>query len=68
MDLRHVRMYWLKQSFAAGGRLIGFHTGNPHVLGYQRLGSQTRLLCLANFHDDWQVSASEKQGQHAPSG
>ena len=36
----------------AGGRLIPFHTGNPHVLGYQRPGSAgTRILVLANFGD-----------------
>lgn len=36
----------------AGGRAIGFHTGNPNVLGYQRPGTGGTVLCLANFSDD----------------
>ena len=35
----------------AGGRLVAFHTGNAHVLGYIRVGKKHKLLCLANFHD-----------------
>lgn len=35
----------------AGGRAIGFHTGNPAVLGYQRPGPSSTVLCLVNFSD-----------------
>jgi amylosucrase len=35
----------------AGGRAVGFHTGNPSVLGYQRPGPSSTVLCLANFSD-----------------
>ena len=36
----------------AGGRAVGFFTANPHVLGYQRPGPSSAVLCLANFDDD----------------
>jgi len=36
----------------AGGRAMGFFTGNGRVLGYQRLGPTATILCLANFSDD----------------
>jgi len=36
----------------AGGRAMGFYTGNGKVLGYQRVGSKATVLCLANFSDD----------------
>lgn len=36
----------------AGGRAMGFFTGNAKVLGYQRLGVKATVLCLANFSDD----------------
>lgn len=35
----------------AGGRLVPFGTHNPHVLGYQRPGSDTTVVVLANFSD-----------------
>ena len=39
----------------AGGRLVPFHTHNPHVLGYQRPGTsdggEPTILVLANFGD-----------------
>lgn len=39
----------------AGGRLVPFHTHNPHVLGYQRPGTsdggESTILVLANFGD-----------------
>jgi len=38
----------------AGGRAVGFHTGNPAVLGYQRPGPSSTVLCLVNFSDDAQ--------------
>ncbi|WP_253907399.1 amylosucrase [Arthrobacter sp. 35/47] len=34
-----------------GTRLVDFHTGNRHVLGYQRPGEGTNILVLANFAD-----------------
>ncbi|KAJ9666824.1 hypothetical protein H2201_002958 [Coniosporium apollinis] len=36
----------------AGGRAVGFFTGNHHVLGYQRPGPHGTVLCLVNFADD----------------
>jgi len=47
----------------AGGKLIGFDTNNPHVLGYQRPGDGTTVLVLANFADtDELVSATTLSG------
>lgn len=42
----------------AGGRLIGFATHNPHVLGYQRPGADHTVLVLANFADTLQALAA----------
>jgi amylosucrase len=36
----------------AGGRAVGFYTGNERVLGYQRISTEGTVLCLANFSDD----------------
>jgi len=38
----------------AGGRAVGFFTGNPAILGYQRPGPQATVLCLCNFSDEAQ--------------
>ncbi|KIW95633.1 uncharacterized protein Z519_04218 [Cladophialophora bantiana CBS 173.52] len=38
----------------AGGRAIGFYTGNPAILGYQRPGPNSNVLCLCNFSDEAQ--------------
>ncbi|KAK5938937.1 hypothetical protein PMZ80_009129 [Knufia obscura] len=35
----------------SGGRAIGFFTGNPAILGYQRPGVNSTVLCLCNFSD-----------------
>lgn len=35
----------------AGGRAVGFYTGNPRIVGYQRPGPKGTVLCLANFAD-----------------
>lgn len=35
----------------ASGDAQGFDTGNRHVLGYQRMSSQGKMICLANFSD-----------------
>ncbi|MHA7217321.1 alpha-amylase family glycosyl hydrolase [Arthrobacter sp. MDT1-48-3] len=50
-----------------GGRLVPFHTDNPHVLGYQRPGllndEDSTVLVLANFADTPQdVSARTLSG------
>ena len=39
----------------SGGRAVGFFTGNNCILGYQRPGISTNLLCLCNFsdHEQW---------------
>jgi amylosucrase len=34
-----------------GNTLVPFDSRNPHVLGYQRPGGNTVVLCLANFSD-----------------
>lgn len=44
----------------AGGRCIDFHTGNSSVLGYQRPGRASRLLCLVNFSERAQWVDSER--------
>lgn len=44
----------------AGGRLMGFHTDNDHILGYQRFGPRSKILCLCNFHDAPQTVARDK--------
>ena len=35
----------------AGGRAVGFYTANKAVLGYIRQGTESMVLCLANFSD-----------------
>lgn len=42
-----------------GTRLVDFHTGNRHVLGYQRPGEGTNILVLANFADQPQRVPAE---------
>lgn len=39
----------------AGGTLIAFDARNPHVIGYQRPGAGTRVVCFANVADDPQT-------------
>lgn len=39
----------------AGGALIAFDAKNPHVVGYQRPGDGTRVVCFANVADDPQT-------------
>ncbi|MEA5454701.1 alpha-amylase family glycosyl hydrolase [Sinomonas sp. JGH33] len=47
----------------AGNRLVGFHTNNRHVLGYQRPGEDGAVLVLANFADGPQhVTAATLSG------
>jgi amylosucrase len=43
----------------AGGALVGFHTHNRHVLGYQRPGSASTVLVLANVSDSSQIVPGE---------
>lgn len=44
----------------AGGRAVGFYTANPAVLGYQRPGPSSIVLCLVNFSDDRQWVGRER--------
>jgi amylosucrase len=39
----------------AGGRAVGFYTANKRILGYQRIGEDSTVLCLVNFgdHPEW---------------
>jgi amylosucrase len=49
-----------------GGRLVGFRTHNERVLGYQRMGPEYTVVCLANFADDPQwVGREVFQFRHA---
>jgi amylosucrase len=43
----------------AGGALVGFHTHNEHVLGYQRPGPASRVLVLANLSEEPQTVPAE---------
>ena len=43
----------------AGGRLIGFRTKNPSVLGFTRPGALGGILVLANFSEHPQMLAAE---------
>lgn len=47
----------------AGGRAVGFYTANPAVLGYQRPGLGSTVLCLVNFSDESQWVGRERFGQ-----
>ncbi len=38
----------------AGGSLIGFDAKNPHIIGYQRPGASTTVVCFVNVADDAQ--------------
>ncbi|CAD6569661.1 MAG: hypothetical protein CYPHOPRED_003506 [Cyphobasidiales sp. Tagirdzhanova-0007] len=51
----------------SGGRLMGFHTDNAHILGYQRIGARSKLLILCNFHDEPQRIGREKFAAMPPS-
>jgi len=51
----------------AGGQLVGFQSGNPSVLGYQRLGDSQKVLVLANFSETAQ-HCSARVFQAMPSG
>lgn len=54
------RLIGLRQELSslAGGHLVGFRSGNPHVLGYMRGEGAQRLLVLANFSELEQFVAS----------
>lgn len=49
-----------------GTRLIPFHAHNPHVLGYQRPGGHSVVLCLANFSDWVQFVTGETLSGFVP--
>lgn len=49
--MRHLISLRKSTEELAGGRAVGFYTGNPAVLGYQRPGVNSTLLCLCNFAD-----------------
>lgn len=44
----------------AGGKLVGFFSGNEHVLGYQRFSGRSRLVILCNFNDYAEHIKSER--------
>jgi len=41
----------------AGTTLIGFDAKNPHIVAYQRPGSDSVVLCLVNVSDTEQLIA-----------
>jgi amylosucrase len=43
----------------AGGALVGFHTHDPHVLGYQRPGVDGTVLVLANVSEEERTVPAE---------
>ncbi|RIX30966.1 amylosucrase [Amnibacterium setariae] len=43
----------------AGGALVAFHAHDPHVLGYQRPGTDGTVLVLANVSEEERVVPSE---------
>ena len=64
--LQHLLAVRRRTTEFAGGALIGFDARSPHVLGYQRPGENTLVLCLANVADEPQtVLASTLQGMPA---
>jgi len=44
----------------AGGKLVGFFTGNPHILGYQRHMGRSKVLVICNFNDYCEPIAGER--------
>jgi amylosucrase len=55
------RMIALRRSTVAfaGGELVGFRSGNPHVLGYLRGHGEGRVLVLANFSEERQALSAK---------
>ena len=51
-----------------GTRLIPFDTHNPHVVGYQRPGEHSVVLCLANVSDWSQFVTGETLSGFLPTG
>ncbi|MGN6742700.1 MAG: amylosucrase, partial [Amnibacterium sp.] len=51
----------------AGGTLVGFHTHNRHVLGYQRPGADGTVLVLANVSEEPQTVPAEAFSAMPPS-
>ena len=49
--MRHLIKLRKSTEEMSGGRAIGFFTGNPAILGYQRPGISSAVLCLCNFSD-----------------
>lgn len=58
--LKHLIQIRKASSELSGGKLMGFHTDNKHIVGYLRFGPRSKLLCLANFHDKPQRIARDK--------
>ncbi|SMG41368.1 alpha-amylase family protein [Agreia pratensis] len=63
LRLRHLIAVRQATSEFAGGDLVPFGTNNPHVLGYQRLGTHygvpSTVVVLANFADTPQTVTQE---------
>lgn len=49
--IRHLIRLRKSTQELAGGRAVGFFTGNPAILGYQRPGPHATVLCLCSFSD-----------------
>lgn len=59
-EMRHLIQLRKSAEEIAGGRVIGFYTGNSTILGYQRQGPERTLLCLCNFSDESQWIRRER--------
>lgn len=63
---KHLIALRKKTDALKGGRLVGFRTHNEQVLGYQRMGPEYTVVCLANFGDEPQwVGREVFQFRHA---
>jgi amylosucrase len=59
LGLRRLTQVRRETDQLAGGALVGFHTHDPHVLGYQRPGVEGTVLVLANLSEQERVVPSE---------
>jgi amylosucrase len=59
LGLRRLTQVRRETAQFAGGALVGFHTHDPHVLGYQRPGAEGTVLVLANLSEQERTVPSE---------
>ncbi|WP_375388332.1 alpha-amylase family protein [uncultured Amnibacterium sp.] len=59
LGLRRLAQVRRQTAELAGGALVGFHTHDAHVLGYQRPGTESRVLVLANLSEEVRTVPAE---------